>query len=533
HEPRRPSQLARALDATTPPGVDRIDVDLDFITLKALRAESHERYGSVVELADDLRRFRHGMPVRARAGDRRYRAMKVVRKHRRALAALLVAFVLLSLFAIDRTIQVERRDRALEQAQRSLARSEAMWSFLDGLFWQAHPQSAKGRELTVTEAIERGEQKLVRRLSDRPDLDAAIYSLLGRIRLGLGELDEARADLRRAVEVHASLDPVDDSMRLDALRARGALALIRFQQHVDAADPAREAARATAEARAVYDESRELTEASLGQALELASPLAEIYCWSKSWPELAALTDELTRRVERQPTPLDHAASLSLAHLKGWQALVGKYLDVDLVAARSLYRSALTLYLEHEGEVHPEVANLRNQLGLIAEESGDVPDAIAQHEAALTVRRRLYPGGHWEIGQSLEHLGRLYRRAGDLSQTIETLQDLVRSSTQTYGETGGWTVTHRLWLCEVLIDAARPAEAEALLRRELRPERRATRSPTSRSTLRARGLLGAALHAQGDASGTAMVHASLDALRQRPERFEDTIRWFERFLAAP
>ena len=68
-----------AIEGETPPqGVDRIDSDLDHIVLMALRSDPGERYGSVVELREDLQRFRQGLPIRARTGSRRYRAKKFV-----------------------------------------------------------------------------------------------------------------------------------------------------------------------------------------------------------------------------------------------------------------------------------------------------------------------------------------------------------------------------------------------------------------------------------------------------------------------
>ena len=43
-----------------------LDVDLDNILLMALRKEPQRRYGSVEQLANDLRNHLTGMPVRAR-----------------------------------------------------------------------------------------------------------------------------------------------------------------------------------------------------------------------------------------------------------------------------------------------------------------------------------------------------------------------------------------------------------------------------------------------------------------------------------
>jgi len=69
--------------------------DLDNIVLKALEKDADRRYRWCAELAADLRRYREGLPVLAKAGTAVYRCRKFILRNRRAFA---VAAVLL--FAI-------------------------------------------------------------------------------------------------------------------------------------------------------------------------------------------------------------------------------------------------------------------------------------------------------------------------------------------------------------------------------------------------------------------------------------------------
>lgn len=68
--------------------------DLDAILLKALRKEPGARYGSVRELADDLRRHLEGRPVLARRGTFAYRLGRTVRRRRGLLVNATLALLL-------------------------------------------------------------------------------------------------------------------------------------------------------------------------------------------------------------------------------------------------------------------------------------------------------------------------------------------------------------------------------------------------------------------------------------------------------
>src|SRR5206468_2185589 len=109
------------LSAAAPDRLRRmLQGDLDTILAKALKSDQSERYASVAEFSDDLRRFIEHLPISARADAFGYRAAKFARRHERVLAATTVVATLVSSLVVFYTARLStERDRARLEAARS------------------------------------------------------------------------------------------------------------------------------------------------------------------------------------------------------------------------------------------------------------------------------------------------------------------------------------------------------------------------------------------------------------------------------
>jgi hypothetical protein len=147
--PARPSSLVTR---------DRhsIDSDLDHILLMALRKEPAKRYGSVEQLAADLRRYLDGLPVAARRGTFAYRSAKFIRRHKVSIAAGVLAAVSLVVglgFSIRETA-IANKERATAQGHFNRVRelSNRLLDFHDDI--AALQGATRAREMLLKTSLE-------------------------------------------------------------------------------------------------------------------------------------------------------------------------------------------------------------------------------------------------------------------------------------------------------------------------------------------------------------------------------------------
>lgn len=89
----------------------RIPRDLETICLRAIEKNPSDRYDSAVELAEDLRRFSDGVPVRARRIGPLSRAVRWAKRHKaKSIAIAAVAVVILLGVGLAGTVRAARRD---------------------------------------------------------------------------------------------------------------------------------------------------------------------------------------------------------------------------------------------------------------------------------------------------------------------------------------------------------------------------------------------------------------------------------------
>lgn len=165
--------------------------DLNRIIGKALAAEPIQRYPTVDALADDLRRWLDGVPVKVSGRRWTYRFAKFVRRNAAAVttAAVLMTGLLAALgWALERAYS-ERQQR--EAAQSELRRSNAVRDYIALMFRSAGEQDAAG-QVSARDVLEQGAERIFSQFQGDPETGLTTALMIAELYFIMGDLDGAK-----------------------------------------------------------------------------------------------------------------------------------------------------------------------------------------------------------------------------------------------------------------------------------------------------------------------------------------------------
>ncbi|HMB89865.1 MAG TPA: tetratricopeptide repeat protein [Rhodothermales bacterium] len=495
-EPERPSTAVSQIeevqhsdgqtDAITPEQVSearstqverlrrRLRGDLDNIVLKALQKEPTRRYASVEQFAEDVRRYKAGLPVVARRETVTYRISKFVRRHR--VGVLASALIVLAVLGGLGASLWQARAKTLEAA-----RAEAVKAFVLDLFDQANPEVAQGEMLTALDLAEQGAARVRETLNDQPEVQTEMLIVLANVYRKLGAYDEALELLEDALHVRKSLygnehirtaEALDrlgaiqmdranydkaDSLLTDALRIRRAKL---GETHPDVAETLYNlgalhgAARQgqPEEAVAFYRQSLAIRQRVLGDndpALLKSQHGLAIALWDQG--DYAAAETMLYDVLERQRQAQGGRHPETLRTMKALATSLAGQMKHD--EAIPLYRDLIASQKEVLGEAHPEVAASLFELAVTLnnrERKENQTEVEALHREALAIRRAALGEEHPAVATSLASLSLALITLERYAEAIAPAEQALALHRRTLGEEHRRIAVDHLFLAKAL-----------------------------------------------------------------------------------
>ncbi|MCK7593071.1 serine/threonine-protein kinase [Pseudomarimonas salicorniae] len=401
--------------------LQRSDEELDTIVATALQPDPLRRYQGALQLAEDLRRWLDGRPIAARADSAAYRFRKFVVRHRLAVGSAsgvllaLIGGLALALWQADVARRhAERADAEAARAEReaSLARDQVLRTrkvkeFFVQSFVQADPlkRSDAGPQ-TFAEALDAAITRAGSELDGDPVLQADVLDDFGEIRAGQGRFDEAQALFERALELAEKAHGPNHPAVAESLLNLGALHGYRG----DILPGAPHIERAMAILQADHG----------GQPTVLANAHNVLAAVRSVQGDMDSVAQSIQAAVEiyREHAPDDPQFLMSLSNLAHVHQQQGRRDEAEAGYRETLARVEATM-----GNRSPHMWPNLYALASIAYDRGKHDEELALLRQALDVARHNYPGDHPWVANSLNELGWVLAREGDLKAGEPLMQE--------------------------------------------------------------------------------------------------------------
>ena len=499
--PADPAAGRRAASGTDRPSatgagtMDRLRLqlrgDLDAIVLAALRKDPARRYGSVEQLANDIRRHLQGLPVRARADGLGYRTAKFVRRNRVAVAAAgLIALALVggTLATLWQARNARTQARLAQQAQaRAERRFAEVRRLANVLLFDYHdairdlPGATAVRQRLVRDALQylnglaeegRGDPSLQREL-------ALAYRRVADLQGDGG--GDSLGDTAGAIESHRKSLAILESL----LAAQPDNPILRW----DVADGTLELSQSisvTADQQEAFTLARQAVTRFEDLVAGPAPPLDHRLSLARAYDSLGTLllesgkprdALELHQRQQRlleeapeadrsQPA-LRRALSVAYQHLGDAQSTFGDH-EAALASFEHCLRlrQALSTEFPLNTDYRALLAHAYYWSADTLVKLGRLRDALDQHMRSLAIYEELaladpqaYPTGFsvLRIGNVLARLGE-HERALEYYRRAEVTSTAVATADPTNLWSRGGLIEIRAFMCASLVTLGRPGD---------------------------------------------------------------------------
>jgi non-specific serine/threonine protein kinase/serine/threonine-protein kinase len=426
--------------------------DLDWIVMKEIEKDRIRRYATPMELADDVQRHLRNEPVEASPPSTVYRFRKFVRRNRLAVAAASLVIAALILGIIGTSV-------GLVRARREADTSRQVVRLVSGILGGMDPGSVYGHAQSIDEVLDRGVARIDRELVGQPLVRAHLKSIVGRVYLGLGELDRSAPLLAEALELRLGELEESHPEVAESLNSLGIqqLNVGHFQEAHDLFERAVDAYQATLgpdhiafgmalsnlgfaqerlgqydRASISLDRARAIVERAAGP--DSLSTAGVVFFQAILYRDLRKIEQsiELSRRCleirERQLGP-DHTAV-------GWAAF-GLGLDHgylgDRETARRLQERALAIQEAALGGNSYAASLPLWRLAVLRSEEGDLQAARELYDRVLEIHLDTLGGHHPDLVPILRSYGYLLHREGDQAAARRAHRQAVELAEQVYG----------------------------------------------------------------------------------------------------
>ena len=468
----------------------RLQSELEWIPLLAMRKEPQNRYQSAMDLARDIDRYLAGQALQAGPPSLRYRLRKIIRRHRAWVAAGAAVATSLVLGLGMALWQWRHAVDARREAERRALEATAITEFVVQALASGDPMQGGQRAFTVKQAMAQAIDRLKDgMLREQPDTEAELKRTIALILEGNADLDTAESLAASAAE---SMRRLHGTWSIEHARCLDTLGTIRMAQgrypeaeevyrhaveirerslpgddpHVGSGlNNLAEVCRLTGkldEAGQLYERAIAIQEAALGpDASTVAQAVNNLAILRVNQGRFADAERLFQRALDSRRRTLgpDHPKTASaLSNLGGLHDVMEQP-----ERARPLYEQALAIRIKVLGDRHPHVADSLNNLGSCERNLGRPREAADRFRQALAIWESVLGPDHPDVAIALENLADATRELGQRDEAERLVTRAIDIHRRSGGPESLDTASCLCLLAELRLDAGDPAGARTLL----------------------------------------------------------------------
>jgi len=412
------------------------------VLFKAMRAETRAATGVVPELATLITRLKSLAPgARPSAADTvdrlRWIRDSPLRRRRRLLQLAVMIALVLGLVGSTAGLYRARRaeaaaNEAAKRASEEAATSERVSQFLIDLFEVSDPRAIGGAaaagDLTASELLDQGAERLSTELEDEPRIRARLLATVGAVYRHLGQYDKARVQLEQALAQSIELSGPDSVEAAMGMSELAHLCLLNGDPH-----RAEELYR-----QALVVRRRDQGDENIDVAYDLTSLAVALRRLGRG-DEVEALYREsldIQRRVLERGSPTHTGEELSRGLVVTLHNLArARLANGDPDGAEELLREALQTGYQVLGPDDVRVTTVIGALAMTLRVRGDLVGAGDLFRQALEAKRRQYPEDHPAVATSLNNLANAQLDIGEVEEAESLYREALQMQRQLLGET--------------------------------------------------------------------------------------------------
>ena len=411
-DPSDPMPISPAV----PAGIARSS-DLAAILKRACAESPKARYAGVVQLLDDVQRYRQRLPVKACRPTRAYLATRFVQRHWLGVSAGAVASLLLCLATV-------------------------------GALWQAH-QATLERDRATFEAArafsaEQGSQRLADELQQVVAFQTSQFALVDSADMGARIRDDILARYRQSSaseEAYAQSGPAESGRLEDMLHA------------VNFTDLARASLEQNIFSTALASIDEQFADQPLVRARLLQTVATSML--SVGLREQALAPQKQALAIRRKLLGENHLDTLdAIDHLGLLYGRLGRRDD-----QYRLYEEAFSGYRRVAGDRDARTLNALTNLGANYNARGELELAESYFRRALSGQREILGPGHHQTLITTHALGYMLKLQGRHEEALPYYEAALAGRQALYGNDHPETLTALNNLGGLLIEMERPADA--------------------------------------------------------------------------